>query len=312
MNNRLSVDTDALLTAYDHGQLRYAVAYGSGAVRQESYKPDDKRMLDMILAVDDPKEWHAGNIAEHPQDYSLLRLLGPQAVSAVQEWGAGVYYNPYVRFGEHEIKYGVISTRRLIDDLLHWNDLYAAGRLQKPVEGLRSDERIAKAQQSNLASAVAAARLLLPETFTEHELFCTIAGLSYGGDIRMGVGEHPHKVANIVNGSLPQFRTLYADTLNQSPELAPHDADYRQGQRADVRSLLIAQLPKSVSAQPGMHADAEVTQQQQALRAHLGTIVGGSSLVMTLKGILTAGPIRSLHYVAAKLGKRWKSFQAFP
>ena len=36
----------------------------------------------------------------------------------------------------------------------------------------------------NLASALTTALLLLPVTFTEEELFLTIAGLSYTGDFR--------------------------------------------------------------------------------------------------------------------------------
>ncbi len=306
-NSPSTIDDGALLDAFGHGQLRYAVAYGSGAMKQESYGKNDTPMLDLILAVDDPVRWHAKNLAVRPQDYSLLSLLGPHVVADVQEWGAGMYYNPHVRFGKQEIKYGVTSTRRLLDDLLHWRDLYSAGRLQKPVRTLKDDPEVADAKQTNLAAAVSAARLLLPETFTERDLYATITGLSYGGDVRMGVGEHPKKISNIVSGSLPAFRALYDDALASSPELAARGEGYVQDRRPDIRQQLVRRLPPDVAANPGLHPDEDIAVQQEALRAQLAAIVSGSSLVMTMKGILTAGPLKSLKYVAAKLGKRWQS-----
>ncbi|RYG50021.1 hypothetical protein EON66_12305 [archaeon] len=37
------------------------------------------------------------------------------------------------------MKYGVISTHALVDDLLHWRSLYVSGRMHKPVRHRRGD-----------------------------------------------------------------------------------------------------------------------------------------------------------------------------
>jgi len=65
------------------------------------------------------------------------------------------------------VKYGVISTKSVLDDLRTWRHLYVAGRLQKPVLMLVSKvEELEGAQAANLQAAAAAALLLLPTHFT--------------------------------------------------------------------------------------------------------------------------------------------------
>ncbi len=51
---------------------------------------------------------------------------------------------------------------RLVRDLLEWDALYVAGRMQKPVATLAADARVAAAAERNLQAALACALLLLP------------------------------------------------------------------------------------------------------------------------------------------------------
>lgn len=348
--------------------IRYAFAYGSGVFQQKGYTNEDKPLLDFVFAVSHPSHWHAINMQQHPDHYSLpMRLLGSNAVAWMQEKGLGaeVWFNVDVEINGKSLKYGVISVDALCRDLLDWETLYISGRTQKPVKILHDDARVRLANQVNLASALRAALLLLPEEFTEIELFEEIAGLSYRGDFRMRVGENPHKVRNIVAAQLPAFRSLYGGLIKSfwksvhtigedftpteaypfveemggirlmRQNLAPavrghtasrlpiglrekvlghyerkwnlegallrqrdqkaHDAEREQGgaQRIDLES---SKMWERIVADPEF---------RQVMDKSLAQIVARPTFNQSLKGILSAGPIKSLRYVGPKLRKKW-------
>ena len=68
---------------------------------------------------------------------------------------------------------------------------------------------------------------MLPEKFTERQLYERIAGLSYLGDPRMNsyiASENPKKVSNIVGAQLPGFRQVYVPLIENLPNVAFNDA----------------------------------------------------------------------------------------
>ncbi|KAF2480032.1 mitochondrial matrix Mmp37-domain-containing protein [Neohortaea acidophila] len=234
--------------------IRYAFAYGSGVFGQvggsgqgsagldpkllsphpnppkavEEWQKGGAKVLDFIFGVSHTQHWHSLNLTQHPDHYSALQYLpySSAAISWVQDrLGAGVYFNPYITVNGVMIKYGVVNLDTLAHDLSDWNTLYLAGRLQKPVKILRDDPRIRLANQINLLSALRTALLMLPEKFTERQLYEKIAGLSYMGDPRMvyvpglGASENMSKVHNIVGAQLPGFRQLYVPLIENLPNI---------------------------------------------------------------------------------------------
>ncbi|KAL8775596.1 MAG: hypothetical protein Q9209_000092 [Squamulea sp. 1 TL-2023] len=224
--------------------IRYAFAYGSGVFPQtasgsksastvhshpspaiSTVQGGQGKMIDFIFGVSYTQHWHSLNLQQHRDHYSAIGSLGSSFVSRVQDnYGAGVYFNPYVTVNGNLIKYGVVNLDTLCRDLSEWDTLYLAGRLQKPVKILRDDPRVRLANQINLISAVRTALLLLPSDFSEQELYGTIAGLSYLGDPRMALpAENPNKVANIIKYQLPNFRRLYAPLIENLPNVSFRD-----------------------------------------------------------------------------------------
>ena len=226
--------------------IRYAFAYGSGVFPQSdssstrspaalhpnpssaisNVQKGEGKMIDFIFGVSYTQHWHSLNLHQHRDHYSAAGYLRSYLVSRIQDnWGAGVYFNPFVTVNGTLIKYGVVNLDTLCRDLSSWDTMYLAGRLQKPVKILRDAPRARLANQSNLLSAVRTALLLLPPKFSENELYSAIAGLSYMGDPRMSFGaENQNKVPNIVKYQLPNFRRLYAPLIENLPNVSFTDA----------------------------------------------------------------------------------------
>ncbi|GAB7354994.1 hypothetical protein MBLNU459_g5606t1 [Dothideomycetes sp. NU459] len=231
--------------------IRYAFAYGSGVFSQQStnstsnpaatfsphphppeavtkWQEGGGKIIDFIFGVSHTQHWHSINMQQNPHHYSGLKHLGSYSVSRIQDSiGAGVYFNPFINVNGVMIKYGVVNLDTICRDLSEWDTLYLAGRLQKPVKILRDDPRVRLANQINLMSAVRTALLMLPEQFSEKQLYEQIASLSYMGDPRMNSyigGENPRKVANIVGAQLPNFRQLYVPLVDNLPNVDFNDS----------------------------------------------------------------------------------------
>ncbi|KAI1306471.1 Mitochondrial translocator assembly and maintenance protein 41 [Mortierella claussenii] len=316
-------------TIHHKAPIRYAFAYGSGVFAQKGYDGKKKPMVDFIFAVSHPQHWHSLNLQANPHHYSLLGKMGSKVIATTQErFGAGLYFNPFVEVNGMTIKYGVVSIDTLCNDLLNWETMYVSGRLHKPVKILIDDPRTRLSNQVNLFNATRVALLSLPNKFTSEELFTKIAGLSYLGDFRMSIGENPHKVQNIVKAQLSQFHRLYDPLLaNLNNVTTLREGFLEQDDSPLVRSRTFQKLPPklktgvlyryhSALSKAGVEIVKEEGEEiqsvatapdvEQYLNKTIHSIVQIPALSQSIKGIATAGVVKTAKYGVEKLGKWWK------
>lgn len=321
------------ITSHNFPQIGVALTfgYGSKVVKQGGNASNCNDLVDIIFVVDDSKKWHADNLRRNNQHYSALRYMPDNVdrIASIQEdLGARIYYNPYVQIAGLTIKYGVIKTDHLIDDLQNWNDLYVAGRLQKPVEFLVNtfdkNERLRMALRFNKESAIRAALLQLPETFEPTQLYRTITGLSYHGDPRMIFGEDKSKIENIVSRQIDRFDKLYLPIIkmSQSFKESVHFNDSKRVLTQDVSTISLFKnlklLPKNVQRKVcEIHGRETRTYEcdivlsslsrnidcDKIIAQAIASIVRRSSLTQSVKGLFTAGLLKSIKYSNRKLMK---------
>lgn len=306
----------------------YCFAYGSGVKRQAGYTDEalKQALTDLVFCVDDPLKWHEENLNANPSHYSAVKYFGPSFIASLQQYyGTPVYCNTLVPIeGAGRVKYSVIATSDLCNDLNNWTDLYIAGRLHKPVQTLVEPNslEITEALKNNYRSALRVSLLQLPRTFTYENLFLQIARLSYHGDFRMVFGEKKDKVESIVTAQLESFFELYAPYLKELNncihlpcENGLSDKMIEQNQSHQILCEHIKQLPFHVwelmnndNMQASLHSDTNDHSRSFASRlaadpnlpriiAHaLTQIVWESSLTQSLKNIPTAGVLKAAEY----------------
>jgi mitochondrial translocator assembly and maintenance protein 41 len=347
-----------LTSLLEHGfpreEIVHAFAYGSGVFDQGRTSEQSDAWTDLILVVRDAYQFHARNRIQNPSHYRAVpRRLFHRPNDAVasyvtywqQEshaawmrpwttdpgfWFTLVHHDEISNIGGGGLKYGVIERGHdaklscAAADLRHWHYLYLAGRLQKPVLTLINDNdstaSISYLQQTfNLPAAMALSLLLLPSLPSEAEVYQTVAGLSYTGDIRMQYGaEDPRKISNLVQfSSLERFWHLYHPVVQPWIEqgflqLPNGDISWQWDHKSvAARQVLWQTLPASFQQrvcqiQPNEFATSvqeSIQTQQQELRQALASIVTPATRYQTMKGIISTGIVQSIKYAARKFAK---------
>lgn len=174
----------------------------------------------------------------------------------------------------------------LCSDLLNWRTLYLAGRMHKPIRIIKDDARVRLTQQVNLISAVRAALLTLPDTFSETELFARIAGFSYAGDVRMLLpAENRAKVDNIVRAQSPQFRELYHRLAVALPGVhwSPASSTIHQDVSPHARAAHLRKLPSHLLARvTAQYARPDLPPREADEGVYWARIAGDNGLADTI------------------------------
>ncbi|KAJ8637894.1 hypothetical protein MRB53_012161 [Persea americana] len=311
----------------------FCCAYGSALLPCNQNKATT--MVDYILGVSDPVQWHSENLEKNRDHYaSWMAYLGPKMITKVADGiGVGVHFNPFVALNEERmIKYGVVRMHDLVQDLLNWESFYLSGRLQKPVYVLADNLDIGNINSVNLKAATSAALLLLPPEFTEGDLYAKICALSYMGDLRMLFAEDRNKVKKIVQGSFGSFQAMYKPFLDEFAAKGLLKISLSGGYQAAIKQdcslsasrSLVSTLPQRIRSQMGMklqgndkpgnsgqmvHNVALTSREEAAkcIQKVVRRLVMVSSARQAVSGVLAAGGVNACRYLVNKMSKAWKS-----
>ncbi|XP_062096690.1 uncharacterized protein LOC133802407 isoform X2 [Humulus lupulus] len=310
--------------------VEFCCVYGS-ALHPNNH--DKSNLVDYILGVSNPPEWHAELNGDHYAS-CMLHLGGSRLITEIADnIGVGVHFNPYVTWNDKMFKYGVIRMHNLVQDILNWERFYLCGRLQKPVHMLVDNLDVENLNSVNLRAAVSASLLLLPMKFSEEDLYAKICGLSYMGDLRMLFAEDRYKVNKIVRGQFDLFQSMYkpfleefeANDILRSSSFSNHQANISQDCSVSTAHTLVSSLPPFVRSEMAMNlgdkkhfsesgqaaCELVISSREEAAKCMqkiLKRKVMVSSARQAISGLLAVGGVNGMRYLGSKMKKAWKSW----
>lgn len=265
------------------------IGYGSG-INPQRGQENRKPQIDLIVVVNNLKDWHSANINKNPKDYSLsAKLFFKYAPRKWLRAGGKITYMTYIPFNGSKYKIGTIEKEDFLSDLIRWETFYMAGRMQKPILVVKAPDEIQNAIEYNRNAGLLSTKLLLGSGEFDEEYFYTIlAGLSYIGDTRMGIAENPDKVLNIVKGRFDFYQDIYGQNLqirNGKVIITEENADILPNELKDYLE--------------GYHGNVS-----DGIRQFLINKNKSQSMAQTIKGLFTTGPVKSIKYVSEKLKRK--------
>lgn len=284
-------------------------AYGSSVAYQSGYTDNEKKQIDLVVVVDNIKEFYRQNMEKNRYMYKLVPSIYFRLASSLElKKHASICYTSHIRYDGDFYKMGVVEKSDVLDDLLNWKTFFIAGRFQKEMFTVISDSEIENANEINKRNALVASLLLLGDSneVTLDMLYEKLCSLSYLGDARKALkAEDPDKVKKIARGSKDFFNREYKDKtdLFSVREDEYIDIDY------DKLFFAIQYLPVPLyddilySINSYMSREERLSTIQSVISNYITAAVKSSSLQQTVRGVLTTGPKNSVLYAVEKLKK---------
>ena len=282
------------------------IGYGSEVKRQANDHGMDKQ-VDLIIGVNDTIKWHQLNHELNPQDYKSKP--GYQLLPVYENLGTRINYLSHLPFNGNMFKIGVVNTSDLTYDLICWKNFFLAGRLQKPVETVKTTPELDYAIKRNRMNALKISLLSLNKTKASlEELFYMLCSLSYVGDIRRTMHvETKYKIQNIVEGSFDELHKMYNEFNNGYYEVGfNHSIDI------DYERLIneLDTLPESLhpvflnALSCGKVNKDKLINLRKLILKHFTKLNHRTSIAQPINGLALNGFSTTINYLGQKISKK--------